>query len=1842
MKNALARPAMWLNLALLLALTLTLPAPVLGLAADRTHVFVQTEDAVRAPEGSERQAGSAPTADGIDCTKPLPGRTTTLGVDDEILIALENSIGEMGIAKYDNTSDTDASLKYFWQSKISNDTWWRPRSAAITAADLDLDGKVEVVMAIGDDNPGELEVISIKNPEASSGDLARDFWSSSSNYRQGENMGYLMATAAGDLDATHGGNASEEVVVAFGDDQQYLQVVLLDGESDGGIQYMGTWRSSSHDRYEMTDIAAAVGDLDGDGYKDEIALALSDQYEVLQIIVLEYNGSGGLTELAYGRYSGASEVDVTTGVFSGDGRDQIAAVYKDSEKNLHVGLFQFNSSDNSLHSLSWWHSSDQYRDDVEYVSIASGDIDGDRWDEVVTAFADQNDYFQAVTLDADTGQLKFHSSNWGVDAATDVDYVSVDAGDIDGDGKAEIVASFSDYDDLLQILSFDDNSACPCSDNGDGLHLRDQRQDMDTRFTDLVMGDVDGNNLYGDYTGKCQQLDETRLISMVNRPPYWEAYNPETDVAYASSIKGGDVTADQITNSYGSSATFESEFEFGKFKLGSSFTKSWEHSITQTTEHGSSLETRAGWTSPDDGLVTLNTVTYYAYQYQKRDGSGLARVSVPVSTQTDSKKMSYWNASGGAQTLFPDSWVPAHRTGWMDKQLVYSTEDSDKWAGSDFGQINGQTERVSAWSDGAKYIYYEVDSWATYFGGPETGDKPGGLGIALTELNGNGKPELIVAWVEDPAGDNNAYYSVGWDIPANPTNWSAKKQIPGWVGGSTQGAALDIHDVNGNGRPEIFFGWIDNPAGTNHGYYRVGWDLDTNGDSSNWWPNPRPIEGNFGDGNGGMGLTIADSDGDGDLDLVAAWGREAEEAGQWELGYSIGQDLQGSSFVESWAPGHPIPVPPEHKVVGATVASADLVAADGHPELVVGWIEDQVGGNPAYTRVGTCQQLGGEVDQRPTDIEDPVAKDGQFKIKLHDQWWDTNGDLLWRWDKSGGPPPPIYISLGGGDPYWKVEKTTFTEQTVETSESYNYEVSGEAEFLGIGAQGSKTWGFEEGTSYSISWEQGFFMDGTNVGLDPYKQPPPTQAQEYKYNPFTYMQESDSHTGVKQAYMVLDYFVPWRGSDTGQNTSTEAARATGPAVAPGIPLIDSITHPDPGAWYAADTATFTWRQPDGDPAVVDGYRWYMDRNPDTVPREMSLGLATTDTYEGLSDGLWYVHLRARSDGGKWGETAHLAVLVDTHAPQVALSLDPARPTEGSGWYNVPVRAEVSADDGDGSGTTRIETSTDGATWQPYTQPLIFDTDMASTTLWARATDLMDHVSEPVSKTFALDLTLPTTQVAPGCWKPGRDCMAGVITDAAGNQRLRLSGQINGSVSGERGLGIQINGERWTAADEIGNGLWSYTSDTDLGAGCYAFHVQGEDWAGNMETLRAHGEEVAWHPRQRPELSGSRIAVVPNKARPGETVAVTLNVPNSGPQDTLVPISATVPAGLQVQADSISSDGVYDDASRTITWPPRLLWPGQERPLSFGAQVDGGLAATTLDISLTALGTWPIVDTCPASELAAFRDTETTVQRTAQLSVDPALPDGADTQPPASPSLRIEAGPATNHRQTQLLITKDGSAVTDARWMFLREWTLDTSDGTWTAVQESGWLPYSPTVPWSLSQGDGAKYMGVWLADAEGNVTVLDFKSLALTNLLEGSQTLTDGQRIQYRFPLRIRDLAIFGLEARSGDPNLYIWQPANGWRPDFAADGTGPVETVGFPVSRRGLHLVEVQANGDSRYALHLAGDVDPKSAASLSEMAEGTPEHPITLSDPLSAGVAVAPGPPEMPKLYLPLAYKNR
>ena len=101
-----------------------------------------------------------------------------------------------------------------------------------------------------------------------------------------------------------------------------------------------------------------------------------------------------------------------------------------------------------------------------------------------------------------------------------------------------------------------------------------------------------------------------------------------------------------------------------------------------------------------------------------------------------------------------------------------------------------------------------------------------GAGCALADLNGDGQLELIVLQIDNPAGVNQAYYRVGWAVDSTgqvTAGWSPWIAVPDWFAWENQGADIAVADLNGDGRPELILFQIDSPEAANQGYYRVGW-----------------------------------------------------------------------------------------------------------------------------------------------------------------------------------------------------------------------------------------------------------------------------------------------------------------------------------------------------------------------------------------------------------------------------------------------------------------------------------------------------------------------------------------------------------------------------------------------------------------------------------------------------------------------------------------------------------------------------------------------------------------------------------------------------------------------------------------------------------------------------------------------------------------------------------------------------------------------------------------------------------------------------------------------------------
>lgn len=91
-------------------------------------------------------------------------------------------------------------------------------------------------------------------------------------------------------------------------------------------------------------------------------------------------------------------------------------------------------------------------------------------------------------------------------------------------------------------------------------------------------------------------------------------------------------------------------------------------------------------------------------------------------------------------------------------------------------------------------------------------------------------------------------------------------------------------------------------------------------------------------------------------------------------------------------------------------------------------------------------------------------------------------------------------------------------------------------------------------------------------------------------------------------------------------------------------IFSETHPVQSDWYNNNTPFLSWIK---DPGVA-GFSFILDNKPNTIPDNIIITEETTKTFEALSDGLWYFHIKANKSG-VWGTTGHFLMRIDTAPP-----------------------------------------------------------------------------------------------------------------------------------------------------------------------------------------------------------------------------------------------------------------------------------------------------------------------------------------------------------------------------------------------------------------------------------------------------------------------------------------------------------------------------------------------------------------------------------------------------------------
>ncbi|MCU1261004.1 MAG: hypothetical protein JWO80_3889, partial [Bryobacterales bacterium] len=109
--------------------------------------------------------------------------------------------------------------------------------------------------------------------------------------------------------------------------------------------------------------------------------------------------------------------------------------------------------------------------------------------------------------------------------------------------------------------------------------------------------------------------------------------------------------------------------------------------------------------------------------------------------------------------------------------------------------------------------------------------------IAVADIDGDGNPDLIVMMVDNPPGQNRGVYRIGRKLDANGNvtgGWTPWIDVPDWFSWDNQGAGVALIDLDKNGHPDLLIFQIDNAVEQNQAFYKIGKNLDINGNVAEW------------------------------------------------------------------------------------------------------------------------------------------------------------------------------------------------------------------------------------------------------------------------------------------------------------------------------------------------------------------------------------------------------------------------------------------------------------------------------------------------------------------------------------------------------------------------------------------------------------------------------------------------------------------------------------------------------------------------------------------------------------------------------------------------------------------------------------------------------------------------------------------------------------------------------------------------------------------------------------------------------------------------------------------------
>jgi len=323
--------------------------------------------------------------------------------------------GANSVSVLRNTSTSGSITIGSFAARVDFATGGSPVSVAI--GDLDGDGKPDLAVAGG-------STVSVLRNTAISGSITTSSFAARVDFVTGS---HLVSVAIGDLD----GDGKPDLAVANYNTSGAVSV-LRNLSTPGSISFAAKVDFATGD----TPVSVAIGDLDGDGKPD---LAVANMYGNTVSVFRNTATSGSITTGSF-----ASKVDFATGTnpyfvaigdLDGDGKPDLAvANYSDNT----VSVFRNTATSGSISFAAHV----DFATGTTPVSVAIGDLDGDGKPDL--AVANHNWASNTVSVfrnTATSGSITTGSFAAKVDFATGSMPNSVAIGDLDGDGKPDLVVA---------------------------------------------------------------------------------------------------------------------------------------------------------------------------------------------------------------------------------------------------------------------------------------------------------------------------------------------------------------------------------------------------------------------------------------------------------------------------------------------------------------------------------------------------------------------------------------------------------------------------------------------------------------------------------------------------------------------------------------------------------------------------------------------------------------------------------------------------------------------------------------------------------------------------------------------------------------------------------------------------------------------------------------------------------------------------------------------------------------------------------------------------------------------------------------------------------------------------------------------------------------------------------------------------------------------------------------------------------------------------------------------------------------------------------------------------------